>query len=441
MEETKITAQELNKLGENLLQNGKAEAAYEYFCQAAQEDPQEIASYINQAKILIRQKDMKGAKAALDKALLLDSQNSDALFYLSCACFLSNRPEDGLLYAGQAADTGCTEPMLYLNMAIACEELGQLDRSLRYHNKAINLAPLQGSYYTAKAECLIRHGRDDDALQTLTLLHKNCPDSFEAYHYAYQIYTRKQEYEKAQEILTKGIENFPGDVGLYVDMIHLMNITKHPDEALQLLDALDSVKDTVSVDPRELLLERAKAYAINEKTQEARDLLEKVITMEGATSFEAHYLLMNCALVLQDFAGMERVARIMVKADDHSSYSRAARYYLPMSILKQNRPQDAKPLYEEAIRYYRTETLKNPELVDGYLFRALCCKDLERYNDGLKVLDYLDKLLPEYQPTQMIRASIYLEMGDKAKAAEAYQKAGSLKTAMDELVGPLMKEE
>lgn len=441
MEETKTTAQELNQLGENLMKNGNAKDAYDYFCQAAEADPQEITSYINQAKVLIRQQDLKGAKAELDKALLLDSQNPDALFYLSCACFLSNRLEDGLLYAGQAADAGCTEPMLYLNMATACEELDQLDRALRYYNKAINLAPLEGSYYTAKAECLMRHGRDDDTLQTLALLHKNCPDSFEAYHYSYQIYARKQEYEKAQEVLTKGIENFPGDVGLYIDMIHLMNITKHPDEALQLLDALDSVKDSVPMDQRELLLERAKAYAINEKTQDARDLLEEVIMMEGATSFEAHYLLMNCALVLQDYAEMERVARIMVDADDHSAYSRAARYYLPMSIMKQGRPEDAKPLYEDAIRHYRAETLKKPELVDGYLFRALCCKDLKRYADGLKVLDYLDKLLPDYQPTQMIRASIYLDMGDKASAAEAYQKAGSLKDAVDELVGPLIKEE
>lgn len=46
--------------------------------------------------------------------------------------------------------------------------------------------------------------RDDDALQTLSMLHQNCPDSFEAYHYSYIIHVRKREYDKAQEVLSKG---------------------------------------------------------------------------------------------------------------------------------------------------------------------------------------------------------------------------------------------
>lgn len=441
MEEIKTTVQELNQLGENLLKAGKVDDAYEYFCQAEKEYPTEITSYINQAKVLLSRGDAKGAKKALDKALLLDNRNPDALFYLSSACFLSGLYEDGLLYAGQAADAGCNEPMLYLNMAVASEELGQIDRALRYHNKAVNLAPLEGRYYTAKAECQMRNGRDDDALQTLMLLRQNCPDSFEVYHYSYLIYVRRLDYDKARQILAEGIENFPGDVGLYVDMVHLMNLTRHPAEALQLLDALEEVKDSVPMDRRELALERAKAYVVDSRIQEAKDLLQEVILMEGAANFEAHYLLMNCALSLQDYPEMERVARIMVEADDHTQYSRSARYYLPMSLMKQDRAEEALPLYEEAIRYYRTETLKHPELVDGYLFRALCCKDLKRFDDALKVLDYVDKLLPQYQPAQMIRASVYLEQGDKARAAEAYRNTGSLKSVLDDVIGPLMKEE
>lgn len=441
MADFEISAQELNQLGENLLKAGKLDDAYEYFQKAEQADPNEITSYINQARAMISCGNLVQAKAALDKALLLDSQCAPALFHMSSVCFLSGLNEEGLLYAGQALDAGYNEPILYVNMAIANEDLGHWDRSIRYYNKAINLAPLEGGYYTAKAECQLRNGRDKDALQTLALLHQNCPDSYEYYHYSYMIYTRNMDFENAQKVLSEGIENFPGDVGLYIDMVHLMNITKHPQEALQLLDALEEVQDSVAMDLRDLKLERAKALLVSEDVQTAKALLQEVINMDDAPNFEAHYLLMNCCMVTSDFEEMDRVARIMIQGDDKSQYAHAARYYLPMSLLKRGLNDQAKPLYEEAIRYYRTETLKHPEQVDAYLFRALCCKDLRRFQEALDVLDYLDKLLPEYKPGQMIRASVYLDMGEKEKASQAYQEAGPLKNALDDIVGPFMKGE
>ena len=233
--ETKV--QELNQLGENLLKAGNADAAYEYFQQAEQADPNCITSYLNQAKVLISTDALKEAQEALNKALLLDAQNAEALFHMANVCFLSDLYEQGLLYAGQALEAGCNEVMLYQNMALAHEKLGHLDNALRFYSKAINLNPLDGSTYVAKAECQMRNHRDDDALQTLSMLHQNCPDSFEAYHYSYIIYARKREYDKAQEVLSRGIEDFPSEVEFYIDMIHLLNINRQPKEALELLDA------------------------------------------------------------------------------------------------------------------------------------------------------------------------------------------------------------
>ena len=441
MDQMETTAAELNRLGENLLKAGNADAAYEYFKQAEEQDPNDPASYINQGRVLLARADYPAAIEALAKALLADAENAEALFLMSGAHFLNRDLEKGLLFGAQAAEAGCRDPMLYMNMAAACEDLGRIDRAMRYYNKAIDAAPLEGACYTAKAECQIRCGRDSDALQTLALLHRNCPDSFEAYHYSYMIYVRQRDFEKAEEILSEGIRNFPGDPGLYVDMVHLLNITRHPQEALELLDALEQVKDSVQMDLRDIRLERAKAYVISERVADAKQLLEEVVQMEGARSFEAHYLLMNCCLSLEDFEEMGRVAELMTKADDESEFSRAARYYLPMSYMKRGLEGVAAPLYEEAIRYYRAQTLKHPEQTDAYLFRALCCKDLKRFDDALKVLDYLDKLVPQYQPCQMIRAAVYLEMGEKEKAQQAYHDSGSLKDALDDLVGPLIREE
>lgn len=440
MGQTESNCAELNQLGENLIKAGNADGALDYFRQAEKADPNDITSYVNQGRVLLVRDDCDGAVAVLKKALLLDGQNPAALFLMSGAHFLSGDLEQGLLFGAQAAEAGFEEPVLFLNMAEACEQQKRIDRAMRYYNKAIQAAPLEGSCYVAKAECQMRNGRDADALQTLALLHRNCPDSFEAYHYTYQIYVRRQEFDKAQEILNEGIEHFPGDAGLYIDMVHLMNITRHPEEALRLLDALEQARDAVQMDLREIRLERAKAYVISGRVTEARDLLREVVEMPGARSFEAHYLLINCLLSLGEFEELTRVAETVTKADDHSAYSRAAWYYLPMSYKKRGLDGLATPLYEAAIRYYRAETLKHPELTDAYLFRALCCKDLKRFDDALKVLEYLDKLVPKYQPCQMIRASIYLEQGDKEKARAAYQAAGSMTKIMDDIVGPLMEE-
>lgn len=437
--ETKV--QELNQLGENLLKAGNADAAYEYFQQAEQADPNCITSYLNQAKVLISTDALKEAQEALNKALLLDAQNAEALFHMANVCFLSDLYEQGLLYAGQALEAGCNEVMLYQNMALAHEKLGHLDNALRFYSKAINLNPLDGSTYVAKAECQMRNHRDDDALQTLSMLHQNCPDSFEAYHYSYIIYARKREYDKAQKVLSKGIEDFPGEVEFYIDMIHLLNINRQPKEALELLDALDEVKDSVNLDERDIKLERAKAYLCSERLPESKKLLQKVITLPGAPDFEAHYLLANCCLADNDFAEMHRVAEIMVQGDDHSEFSRAAHYYAAMSLARQDKKEEAEAAYRDAIRYFRMETLKKPELVDGYMFRALCHKDMHEFDDAMKVLDYLDKLVPGYKPANLVRSAVYLEMGDKAKAAEAYQSAGVTESVLDDMINPILRGE
>lgn len=425
--------EELNQLGENLLKSGNVEAASEYFLKAQKEDPNFKKTYMNLGSVYANQKRYEEAIQTFSKVLLLDKKDSEAYVHLARVHFLMGKYAEGIVHLTSAIANGDEDAEHYFDIGRAYLELHEEDKALRNINLAIQMKPIEGKYYVAKARFLVLKQKYEEALETLAQLNQYCPDAYEAYHYSFLIYMQLGEYGKADEIINMGTEKFPLDVSLYCDKLKILNVVKEFDAALELIGLLEQVPGFQN-EERNIRMEQAKIYLQTEKAEEAVKLLEKVINMDGADSFEAHYLLMNTYLSMEKFEQVVSVAQIMIDADDHSGFSRSAYYYQAMCLKRLGKENEAKEKYRKAIAYYRVCNLKYPGEIDAYLFRALCLKDMEEYQKALDLLDYVLKLKTDYAPAYLIQSNVLKDMGRMQEAKDARATAEKMDTALGELM-------
>lgn len=429
--ETEFTkVEELNQLGDNLMQAGKVKEALDYYEKAEAEEPNCKDTYLKKGIAYAALQEYDAAIEELHKVLKLDKANCEAYVQLFRIYFLQGNYKEAIMNANIAIDNGEEDPDLYFHIAKAYERLKEHDRAIRNYNKAISLNQLEGKYYVEKSKNLVRRRKFEDALETLADLNKYCPDAFEAYHYSFLIYMQAGEYVMADKVINTGLEMFPTDVSLYYDKLRILNVVKEFDAALELIGLLKQLPG-FAAEERNILVEEARVYLQTERTEKAAEVLEKVINMDGAQTFEAHYLLMNTYLSMQRLEDVVRIARIMTDADDNSTYARSAYYYEAMSLLKMNKTADSKQCYKKAIEKYRLHGLKHPEDLDTYMFRALCHKDIGEYEKALNVLDYALKLRNDFAPIHLIRSNVYKDMGREQEAQQELNQAKELDGSLE----------
>lgn len=422
MEEYK-TVEELNQLGMNLVKAGNVEEAMKYFKQAEIESPNYWETYINQGCAYAAMSQLDNAEEAFNKVLKLDKKNAEAYVNLANISYMRGKYKQGIMYGNEAIRYGTEDSKVLFNIARAYESLNDTDMAIRFYNRAIEMDSLNPEYYLKKAHILVNRKDFNNALATLAELNEKCPESFESYHYSFLIYLQQGDLGNADAVINAGIDLFPMDISLYYDKLRLLNVAKEFDAALELIGLLKQLP-TFSEEEINILLEEARIYLQTEKVEKAVEILEKVINMP-VSNFEAHYLLENTYLSLGRFDDVIRIASIMKDADDGSEFARGARYYLPMATYKVKGLEAAKPLYEEAIDFFRLYGLKHPADLDTYMYRALCYKDLQQYDKALNTLDYGIKLKSDFAAFHLVRANIMREMGN----SEEYEK--ELKVAKD----------
>ena len=410
--ETITNVEELNILGYNLMYAGNPAEALPYFEQAEAADPNYIKTYINKGLCLAGLEDYAKAKENFAKAYKIDKKDKEVLSNLANICFLMGDFHEGIEFSNKLVELGLADADDYFHMALAWDQQGNSANAVRYYNKAIEIKPAEPTYYLRKSNCLVKARKFDDALQTLEVLNQHCPDAFESYHYSFLIYMQQGEHMKANAVIDAGLDLFPGDISLYYDKIRILSAVRQFDDALKLIKILEGI-DGFEVEARNIKVEEAKIYMQTERVEDAVKALEAAVKMEGGHDFEAHYYLMNCYIALQDYANAERVAGIMMAADDNSAFARSAYYYLPMSMLKQGKPEAAQQ-YKASIQKLRMYSLKHPSELDVILFRALCHKDIKEYEKALEVLDYALKMKKDYSPAHAIKANVYKDMGNMA---------------------------
>ena len=112
---------------------------------------------------------------------------------------------------------------------------------------------------------------------------------------------------------------------------------------------------------------------------------------------------------------------------DNLAYAIPSYYTLPYAYARSGDENKAKVQYKESISKLRAITLNNPEILDGYLFRALCLKEIGQYEKALELSEYLLKVDQNSSTFHSLKAEILYAMGDEDAAKAEKTTSESLK--------------
>ena len=117
------------------------------------------------------------------------------------------------------------------------------------------------------------------------------------------------------------------------------------------------------------------------------------------------------------------LAQKMDPEDTDNAYSMTG-VYLAAFLKKAMADDSWKEDMENGIRYYRSISMKDPARVDAYLFRAMCYRELERFDKALESIDYVMLLQPDNPHLHLIKGNILKEMpGREQEAEQEYAQA------------------
>lgn len=418
-----IEKEEYLQWGQSLIGQRKYEEALEYLDKYIQGNPMDVQGYFDKGIALVNMDRYDEAEENFGKVLKLDKNNGKAHFHLGNIMCLKGEFEKGVMNYNIALSDGYEDAELFYNLGLAHEELKETTMALRNYSKAIGKNPLDERYYIQKSAVYMTARRYDEALAVLADLRRNIPDCFEGYHFTSGIYLIQGKYDEALKVIEKAHQMFPEDMELIYDKIRILGIQKKYDEAIRYIEKAER-KSSEESEKASFLLEKAKIYMQQEKSELAEQQLSLVSKMAGdeQTILEAKYLLMNQYIALKEFEKLRDIAEEMKASGKKDIFSFSAEYYYAMALKQLDDPRSTEA-YEEAIRYYRQSTLEDAGRLDGYIYRAMCYKDTGDYAKAMEVLDYLQILASDNANVHVLKGNLHQLMNSPEKAQREFDAA------------------
>jgi tetratricopeptide (TPR) repeat protein len=429
--EVTLKAKDLNQQGVALAKAGNAEAAFEKFASAVDLDPMLIDSYKNYGDLYLKIGNYEEAKNYYKKALLIE-KNGEIYFQLGNTYFLNDEVHLGLENYNLALSAGFDSDQMLFFMGLAYEHLNDDKMALRYVQKALFKNPSRPDYKVKKISIMLRLGMYDDAMAETDELLLNDPELYDGYHIKTTLLLENKEYEQAVKFAKSASDRFPEDADLMYDYAKTLALTAKLDDAKKVITNAKAMKYYESSKPKFTLLS-AQVLAEDGDIDGAIKECDECISLEDGELFdEARFMRINLALTKPDFETALEQATAIINSDIRNSYYYAALYFRPFCQNKMGKVDEAKVNYNEAISIYRLATLQNPSLIEAYMYRVMCLKDLEKYDDALELLEFIENLNNEIPNVYTLRADIYNLTDRKALAKEELEKAYNIKPELRE---------
>lgn len=427
MNETRLEAQDLNQQAATLLKVGNVEDAKDKLDKAIELDPMLMDSYKNYGDLYMHTGQYDDAKNAYKKAILIE-KNGALYFLYGNACFMKDEVHEGLEYYNLAISNGYDSDEMMFFMGMAYEHLNDDHMAYRYFQKAYAKNPSRPDYAIKKIHVMLRLNMMDEAMTAVDELIVSSPELYDGYHLKTQLLIQKGDEKAAMDFSKKATECFPEDADLMVDYARCIALNKNFDMALNVINQAKKMK-YFEDSKRAFTILEAEVSAEANKIEQAMECCKKCISMEPDFGFdgEARFMLMNLMLTKPDYDSALEQADKIVANDSEDMYYYAALYYRAFCNLKLNNTEKAEKYYKEANSIYRLETLKTPEAIDIYLYRAMCLKDMNEYDKALEILDFILGLNLEVAEVYLLKGEIYKSQGIKSKSEEALNKAFELK--------------
>lgn len=412
LEELKLQVKEYNEQALVLQFNGKIEEAYKYYDKANALDNMDIETYINRGGLCLINENYDEAEVNYKKALMINKNDGKIFYHLGNLSVLKGDTKAGLEFYNKAISLGYVGAKLFYSMGLIYEDTKETDLSLRNFSKAIHLDGNIPEYRIHKASLQVSVGMYEEALTTLKETISYLPDVYEGYHYSFVILCSLKRYDEAKDTIDKALLLFPGDVSLVLDNIKYYTLTSQYEKALDMIEEARKMEGYQAVEI-DLLIEQGKIHMLKTEYEKAIEYLEKSeeLGKNGVDTAEALFLLLLIYAQVENFDLLLKNAEELIEMKMDNTFERAAFYYRPFALNKIGQKEEAKKYYKEAISHYRLATIKEPTLVDAYLFRALCHKELDDYTKALELTDYVGMLIDSSE-VHMVKSEIYNAMKD-----------------------------
>lgn len=430
--EMTMEAQDLNQQGIVLFKTGNIEAAVEKYNKAINADPMLMDSYKNLGDLNLKIGRYGEAKNYYKKALLIEKAGI-VYFQYGNACFMNDEPHEGLEYYNLALSNGYDSDEMFFFMAMAYEHMNDDKMALRYVQKALSKNPSRPDYKVKKISILLRLNMIEEAKNSVEELILNDPELYDGYHMKTAILLEEKQYEEACAFSKLASEKFPEDTELLYDYANAVALLGKYDEAIKILDTAKKMKYFEESKAKFLLLEaeiNAEKGDIEQAVVKCRECIE--LEQENEIYTEARFMLINLLLAKTSFEEALEQANTIIENNERNSYYFAALYFRPFCLKKLEKKDEAEMYYREAISLYKLATLQNPEAFDAYLYRIMCLRDTQMYDEALDLLEFLENLSSEIAEIYTIRADIYKLTGKEALMKEALEKAYELKPELKE---------
>ncbi|MGN0316975.1 MAG: tetratricopeptide repeat protein [Lachnospira sp.] len=426
-EEMNIDARDLNQQGIVLAKCGNLEKAVEKFLKAIEIEPMFIDSYKNLGDLYLHSEKYGEAKSYFKKALLIE-KSGEVYFQYGNACFMNDEPHEGLEYYNMALTSGYDNDEMLFFMGMAYEHLSNDKMALRYFQKAINKNPSRADYQVKKISALLRLNMLEEARAAVDKLLVTDPELYDGYHIKTALLLSEGKFEEAIENSRMASDKFPEDADLLFDYANAITMSGNYDKALKILENAEKLKYYEESVTKFLLL-GAEIYAEKGEIENAIIKCDECISLESDDLFfaEARFMRINLALTVPDFETALNHSLAIINHGERNSYYYAALYYRPFCQTKLGKVEEANANFKEAISLYRLCTLNDPTAVDAYLYRSMCLKELEKYDDALEMLELIENICDQIAEIYTLRADIYNLTNRQSLAKEELDKAYAIK--------------
>lgn len=375
----------------------------------------EIDTYIGLGIRYIRNGEYENALNSFQKALSLDKGNGEIYFHIGNVYILMDDKGKGIQNYNFAISKGYDNPRLYYNMGRLYEDDGDKELAIRNFTIAIHKDPIESEYRIRKARIEIKEKQYLRALETLDKMIEDCPDVYEGYHLKFIVLNLTEKYDEAEILLEKTRTLFPNELRFELDLATLYISKKQYQPALDKLEEIEN-KGYDMLNLRNIFMERARIYTLmNDMSKAIYHLNEaKKISLEKHNDVsEENYFLMICYINNNEYEQAIRIAKELKRSEEFGTYKVSAYYLEPYCLKQLKRDLEAKSLFRAGVEALHGISLKYPNNIDSYIYRALCLNELEEYEKALELTDFLLKAWKNIREVYAVRSIILSTMGRK----------------------------
>lgn len=403
---------ELNMQGRTLFSCDKYDEAIKIYERALKEDPMYLQTYFNICEAFIMADKYESAKKMMKRVLLISKDNGEAYYHLGNIALLQEEYEEGRLQYAKAINNGYDISQIYLNLAAVAEDNDEWGDALANYTKAIVRDRRCYSAKIRKIQIYMMLKRNEDALNAADDLIETNPEIFEGHHFKFVVLATMGSLEEAGKVLDKAQSLFPDDQGFVLDRAKLYEMKNKFSDALEVLEKIDT-----EVVPKEaILIEKARILLAMGQTDSAQELLESYTGDQMLPEIDRILILIY--MEKKEFNKMLICANRIIDLKTHDSHYFAALYFKAYALKMKGEIKAAEAAYTEAARIMQQACSINSAVLDLYIYRAICYRELQMYDKANEMLDYVaavDENIPEIY---YIRSLIYTDLKDERAESE-----------------------